>query len=127
MVRLRSAFAAVAVVGLIACGSASAQTKPAPSSQTKAAPAAHSKSATAGQPTAATAKPSEPAKRSDGILSVARKKWDGISTMTRREWNAAKGTWAREQVKWADCRQQSRTQKLKAPKSWTFIGKCMTH
>jgi len=52
--------------------------------------------------------------------------WDKTKAMTRKEWDAAKKKWAMEKVKWQDCNRQSNTEKLAAPKSWSFIGSCMT-
>ena len=37
-----------------------------------------------------------------------------------------KEKWAMEKVKWQDCNRQSNAEKLTAPKSWSFIGSCMT-
>ena len=52
--------------------------------------------------------------------------WDHTKTMTRKEWDKAKKKWAMEKVKWQDCNRQSNAEKLTAPKSWGFIGSCMT-
>ena len=52
--------------------------------------------------------------------------WDQTKAMTRKEWDAAKKKWALEKVKWQDCNRQADSEKLKAPKSWSFIGSCMT-
>jgi len=52
--------------------------------------------------------------------------WDQTKAMTRKEWDAAKKKWAMEKVKWQDCNRQSNAEKLAAPKSWSFIGSCMT-
>jgi len=52
--------------------------------------------------------------------------WDQAKAMTRKEWDAAKKKWAMEKAKWQDCNLQSKAEKLTAPKSWTFIGSCMT-
>ena len=52
--------------------------------------------------------------------------WDKTKAMTRKEWDAAKKKWAMEKVKWQDCNRQSNVEKLTAPKSWSFIGSCMT-
>jgi hypothetical protein len=52
--------------------------------------------------------------------------WDETKAMTRKQWNAAKTKWATEKVKWRDCNRQSAAEKLKAPKSWSFIASCMT-
>ena len=103
MSRFRHAFAAIAVVGLIAAGPAVGQS-PAP----QAKPAA--------------AKPAKPA---GGIVRTARKEWDGISTMTRRQWNGMKRRWSQEKRKWASCNRDARRQKLSAANRWTHVGKCM--
>ena len=52
--------------------------------------------------------------------------WDQTKEMTRKEWDAAKKKWAQQKVKWNDCNRQSRKEKLETPKSWSFIGSCMT-
>ena len=52
--------------------------------------------------------------------------WDQTKAMTREQWTKAKKTWAMEKVKWRDCNRQARKEKLSAPKSWTFIARCMT-
>lgn len=52
--------------------------------------------------------------------------WDQTKAMTRKEWDAAKKRWAMEKVKWQDCNRRSTAEKLTAPKSWSFIGSCMT-
>jgi hypothetical protein len=46
--------------------------------------------------------------------------------MTRKQWNAAKKKWASEKEQWRDCNNQSKKEKLTAPKSWSFIANCMT-
>ena len=52
--------------------------------------------------------------------------WDKTKAMTRKEWDSAKKKWAMEKVKWQDCNRKSSAEKLAAPKSWSFIGSCMT-
>lgn len=52
--------------------------------------------------------------------------WDQTKAMTRNEWDSAKKKWAMEKVKWQDCNRQSKAEKLAVPKSWSFIGSCMT-
>lgn len=49
-----------------------------------------------------------------------------VEKWSTKEWNAAKSKWAKEKVKWADCRQQSTDQNLKGRKSWAFLYGCMT-
>lgn len=49
-----------------------------------------------------------------------------VQTWTKKQWEAAKKDWAKDKVKWADCRKQSRDQKLKGRKSWSFLYTCMT-
>ena len=58
--------------------------------------------------------------------STSSSTWDQTKAMTRKEWDAAKKKWAMEKVKWQDCNRQSNAEKLTAPKSWSFIGSCMT-
>ena len=49
-----------------------------------------------------------------------------VETWTRVQWNAAQKVWAKDKAKWADCRKQSRNQKLEGRKRWSFLYKCMT-
>jgi hypothetical protein len=49
-----------------------------------------------------------------------------VEKWSTKEWNAAKSKWAKEKIKWADCRQQSVEQKLTGRKSWGFLYDCMT-
>jgi hypothetical protein len=49
-----------------------------------------------------------------------------VETWTKKHWEAAKREWAKDKVKWADCRAQSKQQKLKGRKSWSFLYSCMT-
>jgi hypothetical protein len=58
--------------------------------------------------------------------STSTSTWDKTKAMTRKEWDVAKKKWAMEKVKWQDCNRQSKADKLTAPKSWSFIGSCMT-
>ena len=58
--------------------------------------------------------------------STSASTWDKTKAMTRKEWDVAKKKWAIEKVKWQDCNQKSKAEKLTAPKSWSFIGSCMT-
>jgi hypothetical protein len=53
-------------------------------------------------------------------------KVDDVSKWTSRQWNQAKGKWAKEKEKWADCRKQSKEQNLTGRKSWSFLASCMT-
>jgi len=57
---------------------------------------------------------------------TASKAWDETKAMTRKQWDKARKTWAKERDKWRTCNRQSRAQKLRAPKRWTFIAHCMT-
>lgn len=52
--------------------------------------------------------------------------WDKTKAMSRKQWNAAKNSWAMEKGKWNDCTKQSKAEKLRGTKRWTFIGNCMT-
>jgi hypothetical protein len=47
------------------------------------------------------------------------------SAWTRKHWNEVKATLALEKEKWAECRKQSREQKLRGKKSWAFLYGCM--
>jgi hypothetical protein len=49
-----------------------------------------------------------------------------VEKWTAKQWEAAKKEWAKDKVKWADCRKQSSNQKLEGRKSWSFLYKCMT-
>jgi len=53
-------------------------------------------------------------------------KVDDVSKWTRKQWNRAVVEWAKEKEKWADCRKQSKNQKLTGRKSWSFLASCMT-
>jgi hypothetical protein len=53
-------------------------------------------------------------------------KADDVSKWTTRQWNHAKAEWAKEKQKWADCRKQSKDQKLTGRKSWSFLASSMT-
>jgi hypothetical protein len=59
-------------------------------------------------------------------LSSNSSKVDDVSKWTSRQWNQAKAKWAKEKEKWADCRKQSKEQKLTGRKSWSFLASCMT-
>ncbi len=48
-----------------------------------------------------------------------------VETWTDKEWKAARREWAKDGTKWADCRSQSRKQKLAGRKSWSFLYTCM--
>ena len=107
MSRLTTKLALSALALVLCSGIAAAQQTP-PSAKPAAA-------ATAPAKTSAKAEP-----------STAASTWDQTKAMTRKEWDAAKKKWAMEKDKWKDCNRQSNTQKLTAPKSWSFIGSCMT-
>ena len=49
-----------------------------------------------------------------------------IETWTKKRWNAARKEWAKDKAKWADCRKQSKAQKLSGRKSWSSLYQCMT-
>lgn len=49
-----------------------------------------------------------------------------VEAWSRKQWEAAKKEWAKDKTKWADCRKQSKSQKLQGRKSWSFLYKCMT-
>ena len=49
-----------------------------------------------------------------------------VEAWSRKQWEAAKKEWAKDKTKWADCRKQSKTQKLQGRKSWSFLYTCMT-
>ena len=81
----------------------------------------------AAQPLPAKPAPSVTAPATTGAKAeTSTSTWDQAKAMTRKEWDAAKKKWAMEKVKWQDCNRQSSAEKLTAPKSWTFIGSCMT-
>jgi hypothetical protein len=107
MSRLKIALALSALAVALYSGAAVAQQTPLPA---KPAPAATTPS-TVGTKTES---------------STSSSTWDQTKAMTRKEWDAAKKKWAMEKVKWQDCNRQSNDEKLKAPKSWSYIGSCMT-
>jgi hypothetical protein len=93
---IRCALAAVAILGIVTTGAALAQTAP---------------------------------RNDPGRLNVfhsTEPESDDVSKWTTKEWNKAKAKWAVEKVKWADCRKQSKDQKLAGRKSWSFLASCMT-
>jgi hypothetical protein len=49
-----------------------------------------------------------------------------VETWTKEQWNAAQKEWAKDKTKWANCRKQSKAQKLSRRKSWSFLYRCMT-
>jgi hypothetical protein len=49
-----------------------------------------------------------------------------VENWTAKQWNDAERTWTTDKVKWADCQQQSKKQKLTGGKSWSFLYNCMT-
>jgi hypothetical protein len=93
--------AGLVLAGIAACGAAYAQT-PAPPLAPTPAPAASAPPS---------AKPSAAAR---------------VETWTRKQWDAAQKEWAKDKAKWADCRKQSKAQKLSGRKSWSFLYQCMT-
>jgi hypothetical protein len=48
-----------------------------------------------------------------------------VEKWTTKQWEAAKTEWAKDKVKWADCRKQSSKQKLEGRKNWSFLFTCM--
>ena len=104
---LKSALAFAALAVVLNSGIAVAQQSPLPAKQAPTATAP----ATSG---------------SNAEAATSTSTWDQAKAMTRKEWDAAKKKWAMEKVKWQDCTRQSRAEKLTPPKSWTFIGSCMT-
>ena len=78
-------------------------------------------------PASVPAKPA-PAAKTDGKAepSAAVSTWDQTKTMTRKQWDTAKKKWETEKVQWQVCNRQADAEKLKAPKSWSFIASCMT-
>jgi hypothetical protein len=91
----------VVLVGIAASGVAFAQTQAAPPA---AAPA----------PAASTPASSKPSATTQ------------IETWTKKRWDAAVKEWAKDKAKWADCRKQSKAQKLSGQKNWSLLYQCMT-
>ena len=98
MSRIRFGLTTIALAAFMAAGAAVAQT-PAPTP--KPAPAASASS----QPSTTTQ----------------------VENWTKKQWEAATKEWAKDKAKWADCRKQSSSQKLKGRKSWSFLYTCMSH
>jgi len=88
------------LMGLTISGPANAQTTAAPAAN-KTAPSA---------PAPDSAKPSAAAQ---------------VENWTTKQWDDAKREWAKDKIKWADCRKQSKDQKLEGRKSWSFLYTCM--
>src|ERR1700688_1288811 len=80
----------------------------------------------AAQQTPLPAKPAPATTGTKADSSTSALTGDQTKSMTRKEWDSAKKKWAMEKVKWQDCNRQSNAEKLAAPKSWSFIGSCMT-
>jgi hypothetical protein len=70
--------------------------------------------------------PGKPAATSTSSADSASETWDRTKAMSRREWKVAKQKWAQQKVKWRDCNRKADGERLKAPKSWSFIASCMT-
>jgi hypothetical protein len=51
---------------------------------------------------------------------------DDTSSWTSKKWQEMKAKYAKEKVKWADCRKQQKEQKLTGKASWAFLKDCMT-
>ena len=101
MSQIRYCLTGVVLAAVMSCSAAIAQTSatpPAPKLAPAAAAADSSKPSTATQ----------------------------VETWTKKQWEAAKKEWAKDKAKWADCSKQSKQQKLKGRKSWSFLYKCMT-
>jgi hypothetical protein len=64
-------------------------------------------------------------KKSETKPSTASTTVDDVSKWTSKQWNAAKATWSKENVKWANCRKQATAKKLSGRKSWQFHYDCM--
>jgi hypothetical protein len=69
---------------------------------------------------------SQSQKKSETNPSAASSTMDDVSKWTSKQWNAAKATWSKENVKWANCRRQAKAKKLSGRKSWQFHYDCMT-
>jgi len=63
--------------------------------------------------------PSAPASSEPSDVSKV-EKW------TKKEWNNAVKEWAKDEAKWAGCREQSKARKLSGRKSWSFLYRCMS-
>jgi hypothetical protein len=100
MRRIRFCLTAIAVAAVLSSGAIAQTSVPPPA--TKTAPAA------------AAPNLSEPS------TATQVEKW------TAKQWEAAKKELAKDKEKWADCREQSRQQKLEGRKRWSFLYKCMT-
>ncbi len=50
---------------------------------------------------------------------------DDTSSWSKKKWNQMKAKWAKEKVKYADCRKQVKEQKLKGTEGWKFTASCM--
>ena len=86
--------------------------------QQKAAPAAPAATVAPAKPATTPA----PAPTSSKPSVITR-----VETWTRKQWDAAQKEWAKDKAKWADCRKQSKAQKLSGRKSWSFLYQCMTN
>lgn len=98
MSRIRFGLTAIALAAFMASGAAVAQTSPPPPKPAASAAAASQPSTTA-----------------------------QVETWTKKQWEAARKEWAKDKTKWADCRKQSSSQKLKGRKNWSFLYTCMTN
>jgi hypothetical protein len=49
-----------------------------------------------------------------------------VETWTKEQWAAARKEWSKDKAKWANCRKQSKDQKLSGRDSWSFLYTCMT-
>ncbi len=101
MICIRYTAVAVILAGAIGSGVAFAQTS------TKAKD-------TMSPPASTTSKDS----KSDSTLTA-------VENWTTKQWNAMTKEWAKDKTKWADCRKQSKEQKLSGRKSWSYLYQCM--
>ena len=49
-----------------------------------------------------------------------------VEKWTKKEWNNAVKEWAKDEAKWAGCREQSKARKLSGRKNWSFLYRCMS-
>jgi hypothetical protein len=50
---------------------------------------------------------------------------DDTSSWSKKKWSEVKAKWAKEKVKYADCRKQAKEEKLTGTKSLSFTYDCM--
>lgn len=49
-----------------------------------------------------------------------------VKTWSQKQWNKARAEFAKDEAKWASCRQQNKEKKLSGRASWSFLYSCMT-